>query len=80
MMPNGVTARARDAGFAPERLARLDGWMQAQVDGGRLAGLNALVMRRGEIAYRAAYGMANVETAYLLDDQGADLGRDHDAV
>ena len=60
-MQGGVTKAARDAGFAPERLARLDGWMRQQVDGGRLAGLSALIWRRGAVAYRAAYGMADVE-------------------
>ncbi len=66
--PNGVTPRAADAGLAPARLARIDGWMQAQVDGGRLAGLSALVFRRGEIAYRAAYGMADVAASAPFTD------------
>ena len=59
-MHSGVTKAARDVGFAPERLARLDPWMRRQVEGGRLAGLNLLIWRRGEVAYRAAYGMADV--------------------
>lgn len=58
-MRSGVTAAANAAGFAPERLARLDGWMQRQVEGGRLAGLNLLIWRRGAVAYQAAHGMAN---------------------
>lgn len=60
-MNSGVTSAAKPAGFAPDRLARLDGWLRQQVDGGRYAGLNLLVWRHGAVAYRAAYGMADSE-------------------
>jgi CubicO group peptidase (beta-lactamase class C family) len=59
-MRSGVTPEAQSAGFAPDRLARLDAWMQRQVDSGRLAGLNLHVWRRGALAYKAASGMADV--------------------
>lgn len=59
-MPSGVTAQAQAAGFAPERLARLDHWMARQVESGRLAGLNLHVWRRGALAYAAAHGMADM--------------------
>ena len=59
-MQSGVTAAARTAGFAPDRLARLDGWVERQVTEGRLAGLNLLVWRRGQLAYTAAQGMADL--------------------
>ncbi len=59
-MQSGVTQHAAAAGFAPERLARIDGWMREQVDGGRLAGLNTLIWRRGQLAYDGAYGLADI--------------------
>jgi CubicO group peptidase (beta-lactamase class C family) len=62
-MQGGVAAAAREAGFAPERLARIDAWVQRQVESGRLAGLNVLICRRGQLAYQAACGMADIEKA-----------------
>ena len=67
-MQGGVTKAAGEIGFAPERLARLDGWMRQQVDDGRLAGLNLLIWRRGALAYRAAHGMADVENGRPFAD------------
>ncbi|HET9020152.1 MAG TPA: serine hydrolase domain-containing protein [Acetobacteraceae bacterium] len=67
-MQSGVTGAARDVGFAPERLARLDGWMRRQVEGGRLAGLNLLIWRRGALAYQSAYGMADAEAGKPFAD------------
>ena len=67
-MQSGVTNEAKAAGFAPERLARLDGWMRRQVESGRLAGLNLLIWRRGALAYRAAHGMADVEDGKSFAD------------
>jgi CubicO group peptidase (beta-lactamase class C family) len=60
-MRSGVTDRTSEAGFAPDRLARIDGWMRHQVESGRLAGLNVSISRRGVVAYRAAHGMADAE-------------------
>jgi CubicO group peptidase (beta-lactamase class C family) len=58
-MPEGTTARAKALGFAPERLARIDRWMERQVASGRLPGLSVNVLRRGESAYSAVHGLAD---------------------
>src|SRR3954447_8595801 len=42
------------------RLARIDEWMRRWVDNGRLPGLSVLVSRRGQIAYEAHYGQADI--------------------
>ncbi len=67
-MQGGVTSEATATGFAPERLARLDGWMRRQVESGRLPGLNLLIWRRGAVAYRAAHGMADIEAGRSYAD------------
>lgn len=54
----GVTAE----GFAPDRLARIDRFMQAYVDSGRIAGAVGLVMRNGRVAYEHAAGWADRES------------------
>ena len=48
-------------GFDPERLARVDGWMDRWIDSGRLAGLSVLVSRRGQVAYERHAGHADRE-------------------
>ena len=60
-MQSGVAKAAGAAGCAPDRLARIDGWMRRQVESGRLAGLSVLLWRRGHLVYDAAFGMADVE-------------------
>ncbi|MBV8914653.1 MAG: beta-lactamase family protein [Acetobacteraceae bacterium] len=47
-------------GLSYRRLARIEGWMRRWVDGGRLPGLTVLVSRRGQIAYEAHYGHADI--------------------
>ena len=47
-------------GLAPERLARIDGWMDELVSGGRLPGISVLVARRGRVAYRRCTGLADI--------------------
>ncbi len=59
-MHKGVTEEAAAAGFSTERLGRLDRWMRAQVEGGRLAGLNLTVWRRGAVAFQGAHGLADI--------------------
>jgi CubicO group peptidase (beta-lactamase class C family) len=59
-------ARAADAsasGFNPERLKRLDAVIQAEIDGGRLAGAVMLVKRDGQDVVLRAYGQHDVEHA-----------------
>jgi CubicO group peptidase (beta-lactamase class C family) len=67
--PSAVLAQAgsrHDAavsrlGFAPDRLARIDSFLQRSVDSGRIAGAVGLVLRDGRIVYQRAVGWADRE-------------------
>jgi CubicO group peptidase (beta-lactamase class C family) len=47
--------------FAPERLARIDRMLQESVDSNRIAGVVALVLRDGQVAYERAVGWSDRE-------------------
>ncbi len=47
-------------GFAPERLARLDRFMQSEVRAGHKAGVVVLLARHGRIAWFKAYGVRDL--------------------
>ena len=49
-------------GFSPDRLARLDRFMQQYVDSNRVAGAVGLVLRDGKAAYTRAVGWADRES------------------
>jgi CubicO group peptidase (beta-lactamase class C family) len=53
-------ARPEEVGFAADRLARIDAAMQQAVAQRRVAGVVALVVRRGRVAHYAAYGCADI--------------------
>jgi CubicO group peptidase (beta-lactamase class C family) len=73
-LDNQPLTRPEEAGFSPERLGRIRSWMLRQVDGGRLAGMEVLVVRRGKAAFHHCEGMADIarqrpatpETLYRL--------------
>ena len=48
-------------GFAPDRLARIDAYLQQYVDSNRVAGAVVLVMRDGDVVYEKAVGWADAE-------------------
>jgi CubicO group peptidase (beta-lactamase class C family) len=52
---------AQALGFSPQRLARIDAYMQDAVDEGVMVGGEALIARRGQIAYRAQWGLRDRE-------------------
>jgi CubicO group peptidase (beta-lactamase class C family) len=54
-------AAARRLGFAPERLARIDSFLQGAVDSSRIAGAVGLVLRDGQVVYQRAVGWADKE-------------------
>jgi CubicO group peptidase (beta-lactamase class C family) len=56
------TVRAQSAAFAPDRLARIDRFMQQYVDSNRIAGAVGLVLRDGKVAYERAVGFADKES------------------
>jgi len=48
--------------FSPERLARIDTLIQSYVDAGRTPGVVAMVLRRGQVAWTGAFGLADRES------------------
>ena len=48
-------------GFAPDRLARIDGWLQSYVDSNRIGGAVLLVLRDGNVVYEKAVGWSDRE-------------------
>ena len=57
------------AGLSAERLARIDGWMRRWVDSGRLAGMSALISRRGQVVYEHCYGLADRERGLAMSPE-----------
>jgi len=59
------TRQARaPAGFAADRLARIDRFMQQYVDSGQIAGAVGLVLRNGQVVYQHAVGWSDVESRW----------------
>ena len=50
-------------GFAPDRLARIDRFMQQYVDSNRIGGAVGLVLRDGKVVYEKSVGWADKESA-----------------
>ena len=50
-----------DAAFSPERLARIDRFLQQYVDQNRIAGAVALVLHDGKPVYEHAFGFSDKE-------------------
>ena len=65
-LPSG---RAAALGFSESELARIQPALQAYVDSGKYAGIYAVIVRHGQIAYEQAVGYADVA-------KGKRLGRD----
>lgn len=69
LLGGGLAAQARPSvtqpttrlGFAPDRLARIDRFLQQAVDSNRIAGAVALVLRDGQVVYEKAVGWADKE-------------------
>lgn len=47
---------AEQLGFSSQRLERLSKHLQSYIDRGYLAGINALILRRGHVAYQQSFG------------------------
>ena len=61
------TARPQDHGFAPDRLQRLDTWMQRYVDERKFAGSSVLVARGGDEVHFHAAGSRNLAADLPFD-------------
>ncbi|MEM7293444.1 MAG: serine hydrolase domain-containing protein, partial [Pseudomonadota bacterium] len=55
-------------GFDPGRLTRIDEMMMRYVDSGRSAGMQTLVVRRGQPVHFSKYGCMNIESQSALRD------------
>jgi CubicO group peptidase (beta-lactamase class C family) len=61
-----TAARPEDLGFDSARLKRLDDYMAGVVTSGRVAGLQMLLARHGQIVTQKTWGKANLETGAPL--------------
>lgn len=66
LVPSLLLAQARPAalvhGFAPDRLQRVDRFLQSYVDSNRIGGAVALVLRDGNVVYERAVGWSDRES------------------
>ncbi|HEX6000423.1 MAG TPA: serine hydrolase domain-containing protein, partial [Hyphomicrobiaceae bacterium] len=60
-MSQPAIANPEDVGFSPERMGRIEAWMREQVAGGRLAGIEVMINRRGRTAFHRCEGKADLE-------------------
>jgi CubicO group peptidase (beta-lactamase class C family) len=60
-LPATSDAQKTHAGFAPDRLARIDRFLQAAVDSNRIGGAVGLVVRDGQVVYERAVGWSDRE-------------------
>jgi CubicO group peptidase (beta-lactamase class C family) len=60
--PASVRAQTPRSGFAPDRLARIDRFMQQYVDSGRIGGAVGLVLQDGRVVYHHAVGWLDKES------------------
>src|SRR6478752_10135587 len=63
-----VAAAPDAAGFSPERLKRLDAYMQGLVDQGHLPGAITMVARHGKIVSYEAFGKKAIDGAPMTKD------------
>jgi CubicO group peptidase (beta-lactamase class C family) len=59
-MHDTAVTRPEDLGLCSKRFGRIEDWMQRQVSGGRLAGVEVLINRRGRTAFHRWCGKADV--------------------
>ncbi len=58
----------KKVGLSAERLDRIEGLIQDEVDANRLAGAVALVARKGKIAYTASVGKMDIESGRQMQE------------
>lgn len=65
-MDGASTTAPEDVGLSSERLERVEGWMRALVESGRLPGLSVTVARRGRTVWQRVHGLADVERGVAM--------------
>lgn len=66
-MSIAVTATPESVGLSSARLARIDGWLQHQVDSGKLPGVSVAVARAGQVVYFNAAGLSDIARGTKMD-------------
>ncbi len=61
------TGKPETVGMSAERLARMDAFMQEQIDNKKTGGIIVLVARKGKIVHHRAFGYADIESGKKLD-------------
>jgi CubicO group peptidase (beta-lactamase class C family) len=65
-----VVGKPEEAGFSPERLARVREAVKRHLDAGSPSGAVTLVARRGKIVYHEAHGLMDVESKKAMPKDG----------
>ncbi len=65
-----LRAQRTNSGFAPDRLARIDRFMQEFADSNRIGGAVGLVMRDGKVVYEHAVGYIDKESGRRMTPDG----------
>jgi CubicO group peptidase (beta-lactamase class C family) len=60
------TATPESVGISSERLARMDAFMQDQIDSKKTGGIVVLVARNGKVVHHKAFGYADIESGKKL--------------
>lgn len=55
-----AVSNPEDLGFDPDRLKRIDAWMQRNIDDGRFSGSSVVVARQGKIAHLSCAGQRSM--------------------
>lgn len=59
-MTSQTCTAPEDVGLSSERLGRVTAWMRRQVDGGHVAGIEVMLLRRGRTVFHECTGMADI--------------------
>ena len=63
-----TTTQPQRAGFSVHRLSRVDNLLQRYVEGGYLAGAIGLIYRKGQVAYKNAFGHRDLEADLPMNE------------
>lgn len=70
LLATPFAAQAQGNGFAPDRLARIDKYLQQSVDSNRIGGAVGLVLRDGKVVYEKAVGWSDREAGKRMAANG----------
>ena len=62
-----VTAKPEEVGMSSERLERVSRWAQGYVNGGKLAGVSAMIARNDQVCYFESFGMRDREKGLPME-------------